>query len=320
MYLVGQPQRPGVSISSGGLTWIAAGITLMGLVAAAVVFAPRIGGLLHLKANPEKQDKQRNYLLNQTASLLNLELGKVLAIIRTRTGTDESYAASLTAAQTRLSDLTTPEQVRVIVSLLVAENHRMRVDSVNMAKQLDTSRLQIEALRTRLEKAYEVGLQDALTTVGNRRCFDLALTQAVSTAAVEKAALSIVLGDLDHFKQINDEFGHQVGDEVLKFFAHLMVGSVREGDTVARFGGEEFAIILPQCALREANAIADRVRMKLGAKALTIRRTSQEIGIVTASFGVAQLGAGETLDDLLNRADRNLYEAKRLGRNRVAGF
>lgn len=326
MYVLGMPQQRSDSshsswaASPSALIWVGIGVVLFSAVGAVAVFAPKLGRMLHLEPNPEKLDKQRNYLLSQTGALLNLELGKVLTIIRSRIGTDESYAASLTAAQARLAELTNSEQVRVIVSLLVAENHRMRIDSANMAKQLDASRLQIEALRTRLEKAYEVGLQDPLTSVGNRRCFDLALSQAVSSATSAQAPLSIVMGDLDHFKKINDDFGHQIGDEVLKFFTQLMVGSVRDGDTVARFGGEEFAIILPQCALREANAIAERIRNKLSAKALTMRRTSTEIGIVTASFGIAQLEHGENVDALLSRADRNLYDAKRAGRNRVAGF
>ncbi len=233
-------------------------------------------------------------------------------------GSDESYALSLANAQARLAELPTPEQVRVIVGLLVAENHRMRLDSTNMAKQLDASRLQIEGLRLRLERAQEVGLQDALTAVGNRRCFDVALLQAIKVAEGSQAPLSIIMGDLDHFKNINDQYGHPVGDEVLKFFTQLMAASVREGDTVARFGGEEFAIILPQCKAHEASAIAERIRHRLSAKSLTIRRTSQDIGLVTASFGVAQLLPGEHSENVIARADGALYAAKNSGRNRVA--
>jgi diguanylate cyclase len=194
----------------------------------------------------------------------------------------------------------------------------MRLDSANMTKQLEASRAQIEGLRLRLERAQEVGLQDPLTLVGNRRCFDVALAIAIKAAETSTAPLSIVMGDLDRFKSINDQYGHQVGDEVLKFFTQLMSGSIRDGDTVARFGGEEFAIILPQCSGHEASSIAERIRLKLSAKSLTIRRTSQDIGLVTASFGVAQLLPGEAADSLIARSDGALYTAKKSGRNRVS--
>ena len=284
-------------------------------IGGAVIYGPRLVPPLR---KPASSEAVQNKVLAQTGALLNLELGKVLGIIRTRLGSDESYALSLANAQARLAELPTPEQVRVIVGLLVAENHRMRMDSANMAKQLDASRLQIEGLRLRLERAQEVGLQDALTAVGNRRCFDVALLQAIKIAENSQAPLSIIIGDLDRFKNVNDQYGHPVGDEVLKFFTQLMVASVRDGDTVARFGGEEFAVILPQCKAHEASAIAERIRHRLGAKSLTIRRTSQDIGLVTASFGVAQLLPGERADNVIARADGALYAAKNAGRNRVA--
>lgn len=296
------------------LWWGLAVLALAGAIAAGLTFLPRIPGIA--LSVPAERQPQRD-MLAQTGTLLSLELGKVLSLIRARIGLDESYANSLAAAQARLANLPPPEQVRVIVSLLVAENHRISQEAQNSAKQLEASRLQIEALRARLEKAHEVGLQDPLTLVGNRRCFDIALSEAIKSANASQTALSIVMGDIDSFKKVNDDFGHQVGDEVLKFFTQLMITSVRGGDTVTRFGGEEFAIILPECRDVEAGAIAERIRSKLGAKSLTIRKSETDIGIVTASFGIAQLRPGESMDGLVNRADGGLYEAKKSGRNRV---
>lgn len=310
----GSPLVPG-SASRIALTWVPlATLGLLGVAGAAYALLSFAPNTVRPAASGQAPQEK---ILADTGAKLNAELGKVLALIRARIGSDESYAASLASAQTRLAQLPTPEQVRVIVSLLVAENQRMRLDSVNLAKQLDTSRQQIDSLRTRLEKAREAGLQDPLTNVGNRRSFDLGLSDAVRQSASSRTPLAIVLSDLDSFKRINDDFGHQVGDEVLKFFAQLLVGNVREGDTVARFGGEEFALILPQCSGREASGIAERVRIKLGAKGLTIRTTAQEIGQVTASFGVAEMHPGETAEEFLRRADAGLYQAKKTGRNRV---
>lgn len=318
-FLAGSPSHP--PAAGTGISWpaILVPLTLIAgvltLVAGAIYYASLLPDSVKQAAATESTPSK---VVMKAGLALNIELGKVLGIIRARIGSDESYALSLANAQTRLAQLPTPEQIRVIVGLLVAENHRMRLDSVNMSKQLESSRQQIEGLRLRLERAQEVGLQDALTLVGNRRCFDAALAAAIESAEASSTPLTIVMGDLDQFKRINDEYGHQVGDEVLKFFTQLMSGSVRDGDTVARFGGEEFAIILPQCSGHEASSIAERIRIKLSAKSLTIRRTSQDIGIVTASFGVAQLRPGEAAEGLIARTDGALYTAKKTGRNRVS--
>lgn len=288
---------------------IAIALVLTGLLTAATLLVLRYGFAGRSLATGANSPK--------TAELVGLELGKVLATIRSRIETHDSYAKSLGAAQDRLNDLPSEEQIRVIVTLLLAENHRMRLDTETMSKELEASRQRIDKLHSSLQKATEVGLRDPLTSVGNRRCFDIKLADAISTTEQSKAPLAIILGDIDMFKKVNDDFGHQIGDEVLKYFAQLLQSNVRDHDTVARFGGEEFAIILPGSDNKSAAQVAERIREQLVSKHLTIRKTSQEIGMVTASFGVTQLQAGETAKSLVSRADAKLYEAKKTGRNRV---
>lgn len=292
-------------------------IAALGLAAAAttisVLYPPALGS----NAQRPKQDAPTGAELRQGSAKLHSELTNVVALIRDRISKDQRYAASLSAAQQRLEDLPTPEQVRVIVDLLIEENHRIQADSVAMAKKLEVSKLQIEGLQARLERASQAGLQDPLTSASNRREFDQRLKSAIQTAKGQRTPLSIILADLDSFKNINDNFGHQVGDEVLKHFASLMKKGVRDCDTIARIGGEEFAIILPFCNSHEAQQLANQLRNRLSVKSLVVRRTSQDIGIITASFGVTQLIDGEGTEDLIQRADDALYEAKRSGRNRV---
>jgi diguanylate cyclase len=251
---------------------------------------------------------------------LDGEMGKVLELIRAHVTTNESYAKSLATAQTRLAGLTEAEQVRVIVSLLVAENERMRRDSTELVKKLEDARKQVEVLRSSLDEAQEFVLQDPLTGVGNRRAFDATMGRAIFDCTQKKTPLSLIICDIDHFKRVNDAFGHQVGDEIIKMFSRVIESGVREGDTVIRYGGEEFAIILPMADQDAAKAVAERVRRVFEAKKLTIRETNQKVGQLTASFGVAQYRPGDDIEALVQRADAKLYDAKSAGRNRVAVY
>ena len=161
-------------------------------------------------------------------------------------------------------------------------------------------------------------MRDPLTELNNRRCFDLNLAKEITDAHAQRSEMCLVMGDIDHFKSINDTFGHQIGDEILKMFAKLLSSNVKGRDTVARFGGEEFAIILPETGLRDAKQLTEGIRSQLEAKKLALNNSGEPIGKITASFGVAQLGEGDDADKLVQRADARLYEAKCAGRNRVA--
>ena len=152
---------------------------------------------------------------------------------------------------------------------------------------------------------------DALTGLANRRTFESTLERELSRAARNGEQLTLAMFDIDHFKSLNDTYGHQVGDEVLKKFAAALVEASRDFDTPARYGGEEFAVILPSCSTRESLAVAERLRKSIS----EIEGLPQEI---TASAGVASFPthAGD-MGMLIKAADEALYESKRAGRDRV---
>lgn len=153
---------------------------------------------------------------------------------------------------------------------------------------------------------------DSLTGVGNRRQLDEALNSEVERVRRYGDTLCLLMADLDHFKEVNERYGHSVGDEMLKKFATLLSDGCRQSDLVARLGGEEFALLLPDANLERALACAERIRQRLNSQALL-----PQVGRVTASFGVAMLAANEEGIDLLRRADQALYRSKKEGRNRV---
>lgn len=155
--------------------------------------------------------------------------------------------------------------------------------------------------------------RDPLTGLANRRYLDRMLARHLEQASRSVDLLAVIMADLDHFKQINDNWGHAVGDQALVQFARVLQGQCRQHDLVARVGGEEFIVLLPGHSLETAAPIAERLRK------CTVEATPENLGErrLTASFGVAQAVPGEPAADLLKRADRALYRAKANGRDRV---
>jgi diguanylate cyclase (GGDEF)-like protein len=139
----------------------------------------------------------------------------------------------------------------------------------------------------------------------------------VLAARRSNSALSVVLIDIDRFKDVNDRFGHLKGDEVIRDVAHTLRGLVRTGDVVARWGGEEFLIVLHNCALAEAATLARKLCAAIEEKSFVLEAGTNPPGSITASAGVAQHNLTETNDACFARADRALYRAKQAGRNRV---
>jgi diguanylate cyclase (GGDEF)-like protein/PAS domain S-box-containing protein len=168
-----------------------------------------------------------------------------------------------------------------------------------------TERVQTE------ERLKQLATTDTLTGICNRRRFDEVLASEIERAARFSSPLSLMLFDIDYFKRINDTFGHQVGDRVLIQLALLIDNAIRTTDLFARWGGEEFVILLPNCGLDTGRVLAEKLRM------LVERQAFAEAGHVTCSFGVAEYAAGDGVDGLMKKVDACLYQAKASGRNRV---
>ncbi len=160
----------------------------------------------------------------------------------------------------------------------------------------------------------ELALKDGLTKAFNRRYLDRRLADELARAARFYRGLSVILLDIDHFKQVNDAHGHQFGDQVLSFVSATIQASLRESDVLARYGGEEFCVILPETDLDAATLAAERLRAAVSSSpVLSLDRSAS----LTVSAGVAAMRKGDSAEALLARADQALYKAKEAGRNRV---
>ena len=177
----------------------------------------------------------------------------------------------------------------------------------------------LDRLRSRSHEFERLSVTDPLTGLFNRRYLESRLEQEVSRAQRDASWLSCLMLDVDHFKQVNDRYGHPAGDAVLRELARTLQAGVRNFDTVARYGGEEFAVILPGADLKGACVAAEGLRQAVGALRIRVDGLPRPIA-VTISVGVASFhGAALGAPGLVERADAALLEAKRAGRNRVVG-
>jgi diguanylate cyclase (GGDEF)-like protein len=167
------------------------------------------------------------------------------------------------------------------------------------------------SLNTRL---HELAYTDSLTGIANRRHFISSLEAEIARAKRHSGTLSVIAFDIDHFKQVNDIYGHDIGDLTLKHISQQINTQVRNTDLLARIGGEEFMILAPHCDLSNAMLLAEKCRLTLASNA------HPQTGKMTASFGVTEFNGTESADEILRKADRALYKAKAAGRNRVEIF
>ena len=182
-------------------------------------------------------------------------------------------------------------------------------------------RIKVQAQRLQLEmqnhQLQNMAMLDALTGLLNRRAFEVQAEQAISRARRDGTSLAALMLDLDHFKSINDQYGHPAGDAVIKFTADVLGASVRDTDMVARVGGEEFMVLLPVTSPEAALDVAEKIRQRVSQTPHSLNTT--ESIYISVSVGVACFAPGKmgSFESLYAQADRALYEAKRLGRNRV---
>ncbi len=207
--------------------------------------------------------------------------------------------------------------VRDWVDRLQVTHRAMRQANSALASELKAAQAELDETKAQIEKSRESVKLDSLTGLANRGGLDEALSAAIHQHHASGTPLACALIDIDHFKSLNDRYGHPVGDEVLRIVSRALLASARAGDVVGRPGGDEFLVVLPATDLPTANLIADRMRSAIADADLRGVLGSGTLGGITVSVGLAPFRPGDSLRRLLDCADRSLYEAKRRGRNRV---
>jgi diguanylate cyclase len=200
---------------------------------------------------------------------------------------------------------------------LLVQTRGMQGSISRLKGSLDESRREIDQLRAEVMRAREDALVDGLTGLANRKGFDRALAACLAARPGDAPGPSLLLADIDLFKQVNDTYGHLFGDKVIRGVAQILQGNVKGRDTAARYGGEEFAVLLPETPLAGAGHLAEKIRAELERCRIKRGDSGELVANITASFGVAAYQPGESVEHFVARADDALYASKKQGRNRV---
>lgn len=234
-----------------------------------------------------------------------------------------AYHGTIEGCARRIEQVSTIEELGPVLQEAIAATRAMARDTLHSRDELQAMRAKtqqaedvIARLHVELDRVSALARHDALTGLLNRRGLDEAMQRELAAARRKGHAVCVALLDIDNFKRLNDQLGHEAGDHALQHLAEVARAAIRPQDALARYGGEEFVIVLPETPLADAIAILARLQ-----RALTTRYflNGKDKVLITFSAGVAQLGADEGMAEALKRADAAMYLAKRTGKNRVLG-
>ncbi|MEW6679084.1 MAG: diguanylate cyclase [Pseudomonadota bacterium] len=224
-----------------------------------------------------------------------------------------AFQAGLESSIRKLGTDQSQEALKAIAGEMVTAAETARVHNAKLKEHLDAAQQEAEQLRTELEAQRRQAMIDPLTGLFNRRAMDLHMDNIWK----EDNDFSLLVLDIDHFKRINDTYGHAIGDVVIRNVADTMRKHIRGGDIAIRFGGEEFMVLLPNTGLEGAVTVAETLRKRIEALRLVRKQDNFSLDPFTISLGVAQRRPEDDRDSLFERADKALYHAKSSGRNLV---
>ena len=245
---------------------------------------------------------------------LTRELASITEIIGEAQKTQKTYSLTLEGARNSMTGVESAALDSLVRTLTEATNMVLTQHSLLETRLSESSR-EVNRLRKHLDQVRMEAMTDALTNLANRKSFDEALDGHCDGNADKALTLAVV--DIDHFKRFNDTWGHQTGDQVLRYVASVLARIGRSPRLAARYGGEEFGLLFPGESAASVERILNEARQEIASRVLKRRSTNEDLGAVTISAGIAQREYGEDAFDLVDRADKALYESKNNGRNKV---
>jgi len=263
-------------------------------------------------------DRRHQEMFQKAGDQINATLQDVSGLVSNVKTAASEYTGTLENVNRKLSSAKTTEDARQVLESITVDTAKMVEHNKKLEAQLDRSSRAMDELKRDLDRVRREAMTDGLTGLSNRKSFDQQIAQMMKDADKSGKAFTLLMVDIDHFKGFNDSFGHQVGDQVLRLVARTLIEGVKGRDVAARYGGEEFAILLPETNIEAGIAVGNNLRRALEAKEIINRASGEQLGRITMSVGVAQHCKGEPADELIQRADSALYNAKRGGRNQVA--
>ncbi len=252
----------------------------------------------------------------EAGDVLSKELETVTTAIENAQRSNEEYGQELATASERLEGEHSGP-VKAVVQDLTAATRKVQSETALLENQLAETTAELGRLRESLDQVRKDAMTDGLTNLANRKAFDETLEATCERADANGQGMTLAIIDIDHFKGFNDAWGHQIGDQVLRYVASVIGRMGARPRLAARYGGEEFAIIFPAENGRIAKAVLEEIRLEVSSRSLKRRSTNEDLGMITVSAGFAERLVGESSISLVERADAALYASKHAGRNRT---
>ena len=258
---------------------------------------------------------------DQTVERLNTEFQRLLAEVShsaEATGSDATkFGSGLEQLRQALEHSLSVPVLRERVNGVLQDTRQIQGSISALTQRLEASQSEIVVLRNELMRVREEAQIDGLTGLLNRRAFDDTINAVLPDVRDSGVGPCLVMMDIDHFKMLNDSYGHVFGDRVIRTIGELLKATVKGQDVVARYGGEEFALLLPETPLAGAKVVAERLREAVAQSRIRRLNSEETVGCITISAGIANYHAGEAVATFVDRADAALYASKAQGRNRV---
>lgn len=264
-------------------------------------------------------DAKENERVHQASDKIQETIkGVTGAVSNVKSATSQYNSTLETARKSFDTQDMSKDDMQKILSMVMHDTNDMITKNKKLEEELMKSSSVMQELRRDLEMVRKEALTDGLTNLANRKAFDAEIQTLIEEARKGGVALSLIMMDIDHFKSFNDNFGHQIGDQVLRLVARTLTDGVKGRDIACRYGGEEFAILLPETNIQGALMVGNALRKTVASKDIINRATGEKIAQITLSGGAAEYVDKESIEGFISRADAALYAAKNGGRNQIA--